>query len=111
MRDEQNIVQLFTISPLGGEPTQLTHNEHDIGSAFTWSREGKFIAHVYDHSVCLTETATGKTTRLTPRTPDETTPRPEACVLSPDGSKVAYVRRMFDKGEWFNQIFVCNTSQ
>jgi len=47
---------------------------------------------VADNSVFVTDTADGKGIRLTPRTPDALAPRPEACVFSPDGKKIAYVR-------------------
>lgn len=106
MKDDANIVQLWTISPNGGEPRQITHNPHDIASAFTWSPDGKFIAHVMDYSVCVTDMATGKTQRVTTRSDDATAPRPEACVFSPDGKRIAFVRLMPEDGRQFNQIFI-----
>ena len=39
-------------------------------------------------------------------TADATAPRPEACVISPDCSKIAYVRRVPTNGQQTNQIFV-----
>ena len=36
MRDDNGVVQLWLISPEGGEPRQLTHAESDIQSAFNW---------------------------------------------------------------------------
>jgi Tol biopolymer transport system component len=59
-----------------------------------------------DNSVCVTETAAGETIRLTPRGDDATAPRPEACVFSPDGRKIAFVRRKTDGGRASNQICV-----
>ena len=69
--------------------------------------DGRHVAHVMDHSVCLTEIASGQTQRLTARTNDAHAPRPEACVFSPDGKKLAYVRRVNDA----NQIFVASLEQ
>jgi hypothetical protein len=106
MKDDAGIVQLWTISPNDGEPRQITHNPHDIASAFTWSPDGKFIAHVMDNSVCVTDVATGLTKRLTPRSDDATALRPEACVFSPDGKQIAFVRQMPAEGHTFNQIFI-----
>jgi Tol biopolymer transport system component len=106
MKDDDGIVQLWTVSPNGGAPAQLTHNPSSIASTFTWSPDGKYLAHVMDNSVCLTEAASGRTERLTPRTSDATAPRPEACVFSPDGKKVAYIKRLAESGAEFNQIFV-----
>jgi hypothetical protein len=105
-RDEAGVVQLWTVSPLGGPPEQVTHNPHDVASAFTWSPDGVRIAHVMDNSVCLTDVALGRTRRLTPRFPDAQAPRPEACVISLDGARVAYVRRVAGPGGEFNQVFV-----
>lgn len=111
MKDESGIVQIWTVLPASGETWQLTHNSHDIASAFTWSADGRWIAHVMDTSVCVTETATGETFRLTPACTEITAPRPEACVFSPGGDKIAYVRRVLDSSDEgpsrvANQIFV-----
>ena len=106
MKDDAGVVQLWTVSPHGGEISQLSRNASSIGSAFTWSPDGRFIAHLMDNSVCITSANTGRTTRLTQRTEDATAPRPEACVVSPDGRRVAYVRPVGDSGKFYNQIFV-----
>lgn len=101
MKDDAGVVQLFTVSLTGGQPVQLTRNPWPIASAFTWSPDGRLIAHAMDASVCVTDAQTGQTRRITPR--DEARPpRPEACVFSPDGSKIAYVKTI----DGFNQIFV-----
>jgi hypothetical protein len=106
MKDEQGVAQLWTVSPNGGPPRQLTRNPHPVASAFTWSPDGRWIAHVMDNSVCLTDAVTGKPHRLTPRCEDQQAPRPEACVFAPDGRKIAFVRRMSDPAGMFNQVFV-----
>lgn len=106
MKDDDGVAQLWTVSPNGGPPVCVTKNPWPIASTFTWSPDGRHIAHVMDNSVCLTEVLTGKTTRLTERFADAESPRPEACAISPDGRKVAYVRRLSSEGGMFNQIFV-----
>ena len=88
--DARGVVQLWTVSPNGGDAVQVTDNEHPVASAFTWHPDGRRIALILDHSVCLVDATTGVTTRATPRTDDA--PRPEACVISPDGKVVAFVR-------------------
>ncbi len=105
MKDEDGIVQLWTISPNGGAPVQVTRNPWGIASAFTWSPDGVAIAHVIDNSVAVSNARTGVTTRLTPRSQDAQAPRPEACVFSPDGSRIAYVRRTNIEGRDYNQIW------
>ena len=106
MRDDAGIVQLWTISPNGGEPHQLTHNPFNIASAFTWSPNGQSIAYVADNSIFVTNVPNGSSTRLTPRSDDSTAPRPEACVFSPDGSRIAYVRPVRHDRTHYNQIYI-----
>jgi len=106
MKDDQGIVQIWTVSPNGGSPTQLTRNPWPVASAFTWSPDGRWIACAMDNSVFVTDTSSGKSTRVTPRTDDSTAPMAEACVFSPNGRKIAYMRRMTENGIASNQIFV-----
>src|SRR6185295_18169716 len=94
MKDDTGVVQLWTVSPNGGAPHQLTRNPQPIASTFTWSPDGRFLAHVMDNSVCVTDGSTGKTIRLTERSDDANAPRPEACVFSPDGESIAFVRHV-----------------
>ena len=107
MKDDNGVVQLWTISPNGGAPVQVTRNPFSVASAFSWSPDGKRVAHAMDNSVCVTDVATGKTMRLTMRTTDEVAPKSEACVFSPDGKRIAYMRRLPSGDESFNQVFVC----
>jgi hypothetical protein len=106
MRDDDGIVQLYTVSPNGGPPRQVTRNPWSVASAFSWSPDGRRIAHALDNSVFVTDAESGAGTRLTPRTADEAAPRPEACVFSPDGRSLACVRRVPVEGRTYNQIFV-----
>jgi dipeptidyl aminopeptidase/acylaminoacyl peptidase len=106
MRDDAGVVQIWTISPLGGKPELLTQNLFDVSSAFTWSPSGSCIAYVADNSIFTTDLESGATTRQTRKTDDATAPRPETCVFSPDGTRIAYVRHVPANGTTFNQIFV-----
>jgi len=100
------VVQVWTVSPNGGSPTQVTRNPWPVASSFTWSPDGRWIAHAMDRSVCVTEVGSGRTERLTEATAPDRAPRPEACVFSPDGSSIAYVRRVPSPVEPANQVFV-----
>ncbi|HMO86756.1 MAG TPA: hypothetical protein PKC18_17745, partial [Lacipirellulaceae bacterium] len=48
--------------------------------------------------------------RLTPREPPDRAPRPEACVFSPDGRRIAYARTVEMPMGKFNQIFVLDVA-
>jgi hypothetical protein len=106
MPDESGIVQLWTVSPLGGAPRQVTRNETDIASAFTWSADGRWASHIMDGSVCVTEMTNGRTQRLTAKGNAAEAPLPSACVFSPDGREIAYMRAVGADSERFTQIFV-----
>jgi hypothetical protein len=106
MRDEQGILQLWTVSPNGGAASQLTRNAWPISSTFSWSPDGRWLAHMMDRSVCVTDTDTGDTKRLTESCGENQAPRPESCVFSPDSSKIAFVRQTTAENRSFNQIFV-----
>ena len=93
MRDDAGAAQLWTISPLGGEPRQVTQDSWGVSSAFTWSPDGLRIAYAADNSIFTVEAATGISRRLTARSSDADAPSPLACVFSPDGSKIAFLRR------------------
>lgn len=110
MRDDAGITQLWTVSPSGGTPRQVTQDAWGVASAFTWGPNGNQIVYVADNSVFLLDMATGQTQRLTPRSTDDNIPLPLACVFAPDGRKIAYLRRPADSeaigAPRYNQIFV-----
>jgi len=106
MRDDAGTVQIWSISPHGGEPQQVTRDAFDIASAFSWSPDGRSIAYIADNSVFLCDVESGESQRLTPHSDDKRAPRPEACVYSPDGRRIAYVRRVPKGNSEFNQVFV-----
>jgi Tol biopolymer transport system component len=106
MKDDNGITRIFAVSPNGGKLRRLTYNLWNVASAFSWSPDGRQITYVMDNSVFVTDVDTGNNRRLTPRSPDATAPRPEACVFSPDGNSIAYVRQIPSGSKMHNQIFV-----
>ncbi len=113
MRDDTGIVQIYTVSPNGGEPRQITRDAWNISSAFTWSADGQYIAYAADNSVFCVHAAAGVSRRLTPRVQDHDAPLPLACVFSPNDRHIAYMRPVLDLSATTNsttkrssQIFV-----
>ena len=106
MLDDAGVAQLWTVSPNGDPPTQVSRDPWPVASAFTWSPRGDAIAYVAQGSVCLLDLATSRTRRLTPRADGPLAPLPLACVFSPDGSRLAYLRRPATHGHPRNQVFV-----
>ncbi len=102
MSDAERRPQLFSVSSMSGETKQLTRVDGGVASAFSVSPDGQWIAYVAQGSVMLTSTDGAHTRRLTESVSNDSAPRPEACVVSPDGLHVAFVRRV----QSFNQVFV-----
>ncbi|MEQ4530627.1 MAG: DUF3748 domain-containing protein [Mixta sp.] len=99
MRDDNGVVQLWGISPCGGEPRQITHGQYAIQSAFSWHPDGDRLAFICDNSVMVCDRESGELTRLTPRS--ATPPTGDAVVFSPDGRQIAYMRDL----DGYRQIF------
>ncbi|WP_027713558.1 DUF3748 domain-containing protein [Dickeya chrysanthemi] len=104
MKDDRGVVQLWTVSPNGGEPRQVTQGDWPVQSAFSWHPDGEYLAFIGDNSVMLCEAATGRLTRQTARS--ETPPVADAVVFSPNGDRIAYLREI----DGCNQIFVVTVS-
>jgi hypothetical protein len=104
-RDDAGVVQIFTVSPTGGEPTQMTVGGSGVESCFTWSPDGARIACVIGGCVTVVDAGSGACRPLTLPWP-EAPPRPEACVFSPDGGRIAFMRHLTSGVARHNQIFV-----
>jgi hypothetical protein len=111
MKDDAGVAQLWTVSPNGGSVRQVTKNPWPVASTFTWSPDGRQIAHAMDNSVCVTSVASSQTKRLTSRTDDVSSPRSEACVFSPDGKTIAFMRRLPSPRQPANQICIVAVKQ
>ncbi len=90
MRDDRGVAQFWTMNPAECEPQPVTDSPAPMASAFTWHPDGRRVACVADGSVSLIDTLAGTVTPLTAKR--EEPPRPEACVFSPDGKRIAFVR-------------------
>lgn len=91
--DPSGVVQLWTVTP-AGQSRQVTTGCQSVESCFTWHPDGELVACVIGGRVCLVNATTGAVQHLT-ETGDQP-PRPEACVVSPDGRRVAFVRHRPD---------------
>ena len=88
--DHRGVPQFCTVSPNGGAIEVASDLEFGVASSFTWLPSGAAVAFISNGSVGLLDVSTGRWSPLTP--PSDPPPRPEACVVSPDGSRIAFVR-------------------
>lgn len=106
MRDNNGVAQIYAISPRGGDMRQITRDSWGVASTFTWDSPGKSLAYVADNSVFVVDAKSGQSQRMTARTENADAPLALACVFSPDGKQIAYLKRV----NGWNQIFVATLS-
>lgn len=103
--DDQGLIQVFSVSPNGGETKQVTKNEISISSPINVSPNGLFISYIADQSVFITEISSGKSKRLTPQyeAPEQLN---GAVVWSNDSKSVVFNRYVKSASGVFLQIFL-----
>lgn len=103
MRDENGVVQLWLISPEGGEPRQLTHHESGIQSAFNWHPSGNALGFVLENRIAIADATSGSVRFLT--TDHGNPPSADAVVFSPDGNYIAWM----EETTGFRQLWITKT--
>ncbi|MBZ4369239.1 hypothetical protein LAN13_21315, partial [Mycobacterium tuberculosis] len=92
MRDDAGVVQLWLISPQGGEPRQLTHHASGIQSAFNWHPSGEWLGFALEDRIACCHAGTGDITFLTDT--HAHAPSADAIVFSPDGKQIAWMEEV-----------------
>lgn len=105
MRDDAGVVQLWLISPQGGEPRQLTHHTLGIQSAFNWHPSGEWLGFVLEGRIACCHAGTGDITFLTEA--HAHAPSADAIVFSPDGKQIAWMEEV----DGYRQLWVTQTGR
>lgn len=103
MRDDAGIVQLWVISPNGGDPRQVTEGEQGVQSAFNWHPSGKTLGFIQQGRIVLCDVQDGGILALT--SPQQQELSPDAVVFSPDGQYIAWMQEV----DGFRQLFMTET--
>ena len=103
LRDEAGIVQLWLISPQGGEPRQLTHTTTGIQSGFNWHPSGEALGFILDDRLARCDAQSGEVTFLT--ADHANSPSADAVVFSPDGHSIAWMEEV----NGFRQLWATET--
>lgn len=103
-RDAYGVMQIFTISPQGGQPTQQTFHESNVQSGVRWHPNGNEICYVWDNSIISKAVDGSKEfNRLTVATESA----PADLVWSHDGNTIAFNRKVKNEsGALTKQIFI-----
>ncbi len=109
-KDANGISQIFTISPNGGKPWQVTEYTSDITGNLRWHPDGKHITYVYDGSIVLCEVGEAPfEERIRVLTEPSEYPAGNL-VWSADGKVLAFNRLVKnDAGKGVQQVFVLHT--
>lgn len=108
-KDSKGISQIFTISPLGGQPRQVTESLTDIAGNLRWHPDGEHIAYVHQASIMLCGTGTVPFKERVQTLTETSSETPGNLVWSPDGKMLAFNRMVKnDAGKATQQVFVKN---
>lgn len=105
MCDDAGVVQLWLISPQGGEPRQLTYHASGIQSAFNWHPSGEWLGFVLEDRIACCHAGTGDITFLTKV--HAHAPSADAIVFSPDGKQIAWM----EEADGYRQLWVTQTGR
>ncbi len=106
-KDSAGIQQVFLMSPLGGDPVQLTHHISDVQCGVRWSPDNQSVIYVWDNSIVLCELSDRPFEKRFRKLTSRTEEAPSNLVWSNDGKTIAFNRTVQEEGskECKKQIF------
>ena len=105
-RDDKGITQVFFVSPVGGEPVQVTHHEQPIQSTVRWNPNGREICYMCDNSIFICAVGAGASSGAARRVTARTDEPPVSPIWSHDGRMIAYNRAVANGRGIYKQIFL-----
>ncbi|MDI1322052.1 MAG: DUF3748 domain-containing protein [Algoriphagus sp.] len=107
-KSDEGIVQVFAVSPAGGDPVQITRNDFSPDTGFSLSPDDKWIAFGHQNQVFLTDTESGNSYQVGSASQPDQPDQPDLCNInwSYSGKTLAYNKRVTtDSGSYF-QVFI-----
>lgn len=105
-KDEEGIVQVFLVSPLGGNPIQATHHQTDVQSMVRWHPDSGKFAYVTDNSLFVAEVLSEGKVSDPIRITEKTTEAPFAHCWSRNGDRIAFNRYVTNGKMRYIQVFI-----
>jgi len=93
-KDKNGVLQIFFISPFGGNPIQVTKHDSDVISAVQWSPDNSMIYYVCDNSIIECNVREGENFGQWKRITQKTVEAPTNIILSHDGKTIAFNRNV-----------------
>ncbi|MFD2788559.1 hypothetical protein KCTC52924_00853 [Arenibacter antarcticus] len=108
--DNNEIVQLYSVSPNGGKIKAITNNNFSPDTSFALSADGKYLAYGSQEALYVTAVENGETTLVLPASVNKGT-HLSNINWSNSGYTIAYNRKVDYNGETFYQIFTLNLTK
>lgn len=108
-KDDNGIVQIYSVSPNGGEIKAITSNEFSAETTFGISSDGKYLAYGAKEAIYVTSVADRKTELVLPA-PTYPSNSLSNVNWSNNGYTLAYNRKVSQNGEAFFQIYTLDLS-
>ena len=96
MKDDREIVQIYSVPVVGGEIQQVTALSHSVQAQFNVSPDGRRIALIADNSIWTTDVHSGRSVRLIPRSEDGDSPL--VTVVWDNAGRTLVYNRYVDSG-------------
>lgn len=106
-KDSRGIYQIFTISPAGGKPRQLTEYATDVTGNLRWHPDGKRVSFVHEGRIVLCRTGNDLFKDRIQLLTEVSDAMPGNLVWSSDGKTLGFNRLMKNQnGKATQQVFV-----
>lgn len=105
MKDDDEIVQIYGVSPNGGEIEQFTRNKSSIETTFDISADGKYLAYGIEEQIYITEISSGLTRKIK-NVMNSRNHGLRAINWSNNGKTIAYNRQVIKRDTSYYQIFM-----
>ncbi|WP_057935684.1 DUF3748 domain-containing protein [Algoriphagus resistens] len=106
-KDDSGVVQIYSVSPNGGECNPVTANGFSSDTSFSLSSDGKYLAYGAKEALYITRVSDGKTSKILDA-PDTAYSSLSNINWSNSGHTLAYNRKVDQDGQAFFQIFILN---
>lgn len=105
-KDENGIVQVFFVSPLGGEPLQATYHDSSVQSMVRWHPSDNQFSYVCDNSLFLANVSEEGNVSDPVRITERSEAPPFAHCWSRSGRQIAFNRYVSTGQDSFIQVFL-----
>jgi hypothetical protein len=107
-KDDRGFIQIYSVSPNGGEIKEITKNNFSPDTSFGLSHDGKYLAYGFNEAIYVTSVLDGETKLVLPA-PNSSNGLSNI-NWSNNGYAIAYNRKVKLNEESFFQLFILDLS-